>query len=330
MNIKHFMLVAVAGLTVGCSQPAKQEVLPSWNDTPVKAKILNYMNTEVDKIPVANRIAVFDMDGTLVTERPLSIELVVSVQRMLDRAEKEPELRDCIEYQYAKRLSVNPHDTLVHNHPMVDGKYVLQSMLMKAFEGAESEEYISYTNKALNTLKNSDYNMVYADMFYQPMLELVDLLKEKQFEVYIVSAAMQGIVWSICPQIIGAERDHLIGIRHAKEVTFQKGGPIYTLKAEMVEPINNHIGKAINIYDHIGKVPVVAVGNTSSDFGMFHMASCNNYPHLSLMVNHDDAEREYAYSPSHVKGMNWQDTLRINGWLQADMSKEFGHLWMKK
>ena len=330
MNIKHLLLASVAGLAVSCTQPVQQDALPSWNNTPVKEKIINYMTNEVAKIPVENRIAVFDMDGTLVTERPLSIELVVSVQRMLDRAEKEPALRDCIEYEYAKRLSADIHDTLVHNNPFVDGKYVLQSLLMKAFEGAESEEYISYTNKCLNTLKNTDYNMIYADMFYQPMLELVDLLKAYQFEVYIVSAAMQGIVWSICPQIIGADRDHLIGIRHAKEVTFKKGGPVYTLKAEMVEPINNHIGKAINIYDHIGKIPVVAVGNTSSDFGMFHMASCNNYPNLSLMVNHDDDKREYAYSPSHVQGMNWQDTLRINGWLQADMSKEFKDLWMKK
>lgn len=97
-----------------------------------------------------------------------------------------------------------------------------------------------------------------------------------------------------------------------------------------MDPVNNYKGKAINIYNQIGKIPVMAVGNTYSDFGMFHMASCSKYPNLSLMLNHDDDEREYVYSPTHGQKMNWQDSLRLNNWLQADMSKEFKIVWKKK
>ena len=98
----------------------------------------------------------------------------------------------------------------------------------------------------------------------------------------------------------------------------------------MMSPVNNYEGKAINIYDHIGKVPVVAVGNALSDFGMFHMAECSPHPHLSLLLHHDDAEREYVYSPSHGGKYNWQDTIRHYNWIQADMSKEFKVIWKKK
>ena len=331
MTLKNIAFAAILGLSVGCTPKHEKAVLPSWNETTVKQQLIHYLTKDVNAIPVADRIAVFDMDGTLVTERPFSIELAISIQRLLDRGEKEPEVRQWIEYDYAKKLAENPHDTAVYNHIIVDGENVLQNMIMKSFDGADCEEYISYANKCLNTAKNKDYQMAYADMFYQPMLELVDLLREKQFQVYIVSAAMQGVVWSICPQIIGADRDHLLGIRHQKEVLFGQNGAIsYKLKGKLVEPVNNLKGKAINIYDHLGKIPVVAVGNTYSDFGMFHMASCSQYPSLSLMLNHDDSEREYAYSPCHIEGVNWQDSLRANGWLQADMSKEFKVVWMNK
>lgn len=289
------------------------------------------MNTDVDKIPVEDRIAVFDMDGTLVTEKPFGIETVVSIHRLLEMGEKDPFVRDWIEYQYAEKLAVNPRDTSVLNHCYINGENILANIILKPFDGADCEEYIRFANKCLNTAKNADYELVYTDMFYQPMLELIDILKEKQFQIYIVSASMQGIVWSICPQVIGVERDHLLGIRHPKQVVFKKGGPIsYKIKGAMLEPTNGYKGKAINIYDHIGKIPVVAVGNTYSDFGMFHMASCSPYPNLSLMLNHDDAEREYAYSPTHGRLMNWQDSLRLNGWLQADMSKEFKVVWKAK
>ena len=115
------------------------------------------------------------------------------------------------------------------------------------------------------------------------------------------------------------------------DVSFPEHGPVsYVLKNEMLKPKNNYYGKAVNIYNHVGKNPVVAIGNTSGDFGMFHMASCSKYPHLALMLNHDDDVREYAYAPHKGSTPHWQDSLRINGWLQADMSKEFKVVWKQK
>lgn len=330
MKIKNLMLIAVAGLAISCTPQENQVLLPSWNDTPVKQKLLNYIQVEVEKIPMEDRIAVFDLDGTIACERPLGLEMVTSVHRMLERGEAEPAIKESTEYQFAQKLAVNPRDTAVFNHCYAGGKNFLDNITMMAFEGMENEDYVKYAHAFLNKEKDAKFGMKYADMFYQPMLELIDLLKEKQFQVFIVSGSMQGLLWSVCPQNIGFDRQHLLGTYQQMKVSFPKGGPVsYVIQNGMLLPKNNYYGKAVNIYNHIGKIPVMAVGNTSGDFGMFHMASCSSYPHLALMVNHDDDEREYAYEPHKGSMPHWQDSLRINGWIQADMSKEFKVVWKK-
>ena len=331
MKLRNLLVAAVAGITVSCTSQPSEALLPSWNDTPVKQKLLNYINVEVDKIPVENRVAVFDLDGTIACERPLGLEMVTSVHRLLEKGEKDPSIRETTEYKFAQKLAVNPRDTAVFNHCYVNGKNFLDNITMKAFEGMENEDYVKYAHEFLNKEKNKKFDILYADMFYQPMLELIELLKQKKFDVYIVSGSMQGLLWGVCPQNIGFDRQHLLGTYLAMKVSFPKDGPVsYVLQDDMLKPKNNYYGKSINIYNHIGKIPVMAVGNTHGDFGMFHMASCSPYPHLSLMINHDDDVREYAYPPHHGSTPHWQDTLRVNNWLQADMSKEFKVVWKKK
>ena len=329
--MKSMLLLAVAGMAFGCAPKNDQPFLPSWNDTPVKQELMNYIKTQVDKIPVDDRVAVFDMDGTLACEKPLWFGMSVAVHRMAELAKDDPSLLNSLDYQFAQKLEVNPADTSVIDNWYVDHVDYGDSILLKAFEGMENEDFIQYTNNYLNTHKDAKYDIKYADMFYQPMIELIDELKKKQFQIYVVSGSIQGVVWSICPQVLGFDRDHLIGTRQAMQVSFPKGGPVsYVLKKETLKPSNNYYNKSINIYNHIGKNPVVAIGNTVGDFGMFHMASCSKYPNLSLMLNHDDAEREYAYPPYYSSTPNWQDSLRLNKWIQADMSKEFKIVWKKK
>ena len=100
------------------------------------------------------------------------------------------------------------------------------------------------------------------------------------------------------------------------KVSYPKGGPIsYIIQDSMLKSKNNYDGKSINIYNHIDKIPVMAIGNTHGDFGMFHMVSCSRYPHFVLLLNHDDAEREYAYA-SHYGSLPYcHDSLRVNGWI---------------
>ena len=333
MNIKHTFFLGSMLLLFSCSAPqSNNDPMPSWNNTPVKEKIINYVEHEAQQIPVEDRIAVFDMDGTIACERPLWFEMAIAVQRMVDKQKAQPELKALTEYQYAAKLVENPEDTTVLNHWFVNGANYLDSVIMKAFEGEQNEDYIAYAHKFLTENEAPNYGMKYADMFYQPMLEFLDYLHQHQFKVYIVSGSMQGCVWSVCPDVTGFDRAHLLGTRQAMTVSFPESAPVsYELRKEVVQPKNNYYGKAVNIYNHIGKVPVMAIGNTTGDFGMFHMASASTYPHFVMMINHDDAEREYAYVPYYGPDQpNWQDSLQTNGWIQADMSKEFKTVWMQK
>ena len=329
MNIKIILLSLLFPLLTSCHSEKEKGLLPSWNDTSVKARLLQFLNEDVEQIPVADRIAVFDMDGTVVCEKPWGIETVVSLHKLAEQGETDSVVRNSVEYQFAKKLLINPRDTSVLNHTYENGQNYLGNIILKPFDGADKEEYVKFANRCLSTSKHWEHDRTYADLFYQPMLELIAALKDRQFQIYIVSASMQGIVWSICPQELGLERSHLIGIRHPKQVHFAADGKVtYTIKAGMMSPVNSFEGKTINIYDHIGKMPVVAVGNAYSDFGMFHLTEGCGYPHVALLLHHDDAEREYVYEPTH--SVNWQDTLRHYNWLQADMSKEFKEVWKKK
>lgn len=312
-----------------CKQQ-KTDPMPSWNPTDVKAQIVEYVETAAEKIPVEDRIAVFDMDGTIACESPLWFEAAVAVQGMMDQLREDSSLISKTEYQMAKRLSENPADTTVLNHWVVGGVNYLDSILLKPFAGKDHEYYVEYAKNYLAGAKAPKYDRVYGDLFYQPMLELIQYLKDNKFQIYLVSGSMQGVVWSIASQTVGLDREQLLGTRQLVTPVYKDGQTDFIIQKAILQPKNDGNGKSQNIYSHIGKTPVLAVGNTVGDFGMFHLASTSKYPHLAVMINHDDSEREYAYEPYHgtpVEG--WRDSLQNNGWVRADMSKEFKTVWKK-
>ena len=325
-TIGAFMAALLAAAS--CTAP-QAEVLPNWNDTPLKAEIIDFVENKTAQIPVEDRIAVFDMDGTIACEQPLSFEMAVAVQKLVDKQEADPSHRELTEYQYAVKLARDPRDTSVHNNWFAGGHNYLESMLLMAPDGIESEDYTAYAQEFLNT--HTVWNgMKYNELFYQPMLELIDYLKANQYEVYIISGSTQNVVWSICPQEIGFDRHHLIGSRLESDVKFEKGKPAtFILHDSFTKPRNNYYGKSVNIFNQIGKIPVIAVGNTVGDFGLFHLAASSEHPSLVLMLNHDDAERELAYPPyySGEEVYQWADSLATYGWKKANMSEEFKTVW---
>lgn len=327
-KIGYLLIFFLIAFFTSCHKPVS-DPLPSWNETHIKKQLTEYVNIAVAQIPEEDRIAVFDMDGTIACETPLWFEMAVAVQGMVNQADKNPSLDQLTEYQYARKLSRIPNDTTVLNHWVVDGVNYLDSIILKGFQGVDHEEYIQFANKYLTTVQAPQYG-IYGDLFYQPMLELIQYLKENKFQIYIVSGSLQGVVWSICPQTIGFDRAHLIGTCQELTPVYLKEGTSFIIQKAIFKPKNDGNGKSQNIYDRIGKIPVMAVGNTTGDFGMFHLASTSKYPHLAMLINHDDP-REYIYEPYHGTPVpGWQDSLRINNWIQADMSSEFKTIWKVK
>ena len=322
----------MAVVAISCtSKSDNTDPLPSWNQTQMKQSIIDFVTRAIDTIPVADRIAVFDLDGTLACETPLWGEMYCAVAGLNMQSEKEPSLLKFTEYQYAQRLAINPADTTITNHWAGPKFSYVDSMVWKAFAGIDNEKYVAFCKNYLDTAKSIDYKMPLAKMFYQPMVELLSYLKANDFTVYVVSGSMQGMLWGLCPDQIGFDRAHLIG-------TWQQMYPVYIpdsctqfiLQKGIFSPKDDKNGKALNIYNQIGKTPVFAFGNTTGDFGMFHLTSTNKYPHAAYLLNHDNTTREYAYPPYHGTAVDgWRDSLTNNGWNLVNMKENFATVWAK-
>ena len=316
---------------------ANSEPMPAWNNTPIKKSIVNFVNIAIKKIPVEDRIAVFDMDGTIACEAPLWFEMYAAVDGLNQQSSKNPELLKYPEYRYAKKLAVNPADTSVINNWVNFSKApyynYIDSMVWKAYEGVDHETYVNTARSYLTKTRDKKYNIILADMFYQPMLELIRYLKKNKFTVYVVSGSVQGVIWSVCPQIINIDRAHLIGTRQILNPVYKPSDykTSFIINKGIFPSKDDKNGKSINIYSQIGKTPVFAFGNTNGDFGMFHLTSINKYPHIELLLNHDDAIREYAYPPYHGDSVPaWRDSLLVNKWKLVNMAHEFKTLWKTK
>ncbi len=324
-KIELLLVIIVLFGMMSCQKNVQKDNLPSWEDTDLKNALTNYLEKEVVNIPVEKRVAVFDMDGTIACESPLWMEMYCAVQGLCLQVSRDSSLLQQPIYQYAEKLKVNPKDTSVTNNYGAS----INAMVHSAFAGWDNESYVAFCKSYLDTAKNVDYHIPLSKTFYKPMLELLTYLKAKQFDVYIVSGSLQGLVWSVCPEVIDFDRSNLIGTRQQMQPVYTQGKMTqFILKPAILQPKNGGDGKTENIYNQIGKQPVFAFGNTTDDFGMLHFASAGSLPNMSLLLNHDDAKREYKYNPWHgsvdsVMAATWQDTLKLNKWHLVNMSSEF-------
>jgi hypothetical protein len=337
-NFQYFTLIAA--FMVCCVLPIEKascDPLPSWNNTKIKKSIFGFVNLAKKKIPVDDRIAVFDMDGTIACETPLWFEMYAAVDGLNQQSARNPELLKYPEYIYAKKLAVNPADTSVINNwtnfSKVPYYNYIDSMVWKAYQGVDHESYVSSARSYLTTTKDKKYNIILVNMFYQPMLELISYLKQNNFTVYVVSGSMQGVIWSVAPQVINLDRAHLIGTRQILTPVYKPNElkTSFVIQQGIFPPKDDKDGKSLNIYSQIGKKPVFAFGNTNGDFGMFHLTSTNKHPNIELLLNHNDPIREYAYPPYHGAAVpGWRDSLIVNKWKLVNMAEEFKTVWKRK
>ncbi|MGE0076274.1 MAG: HAD family hydrolase [Bacteroidales bacterium] len=279
-------------------------------------------------IPVEDRVAVFDMDGTIACERPFSFEQVCSSQLAFGtipscNANKDS-LQDAIIKKFKSYLPCNiTSDSLIRF-------FAAQTAMLK--------------NQCIPV--NNPKAQVLCKQFYKPMIELIRYLQANQFEVYIVSGSSQqfirGIVSNVDP-LCKLHPSHIIGSlqQYQKLVhTDGIGGEFYLDTANFLSNVSQ--GKAINIYNRIGKQPVFAFGNTVDDFDMFSITSYKNkYSTMCVLLNHDSKDMEDAYFPFKSKNTvtkNWNQPsysgkpwsteifwqiVRNEGWKVANMSQCF-------
>jgi hypothetical protein len=295
--------------------------LPSWNDGKTKDAIINYVKDVTTEgganfIPVSERIATFDNDGTLWAEQPVYFELFFALDRIKAMAKDHPEWKD--KQPFKAVLENNMGDL------MKQGEKGLGELMMVTHTGMTGDEFDKTVKDWMASAQHPVKKKPYNQLIYQPMLELVNYLKANDFKVFIVSGGGVDFMRAWAEETYGIPKDQIIGSSGKNEFDYNNGNPVIK-KLPALDFIDDKEGKPVGIYKYIGRKPVFAAGNSDGDLQMLQYAASNKYKNFELYVHHTDSVREWAYDrKSHIgtfdKGL---DFANEKSWTLADMKTDW-------
>ncbi|MCJ8158081.1 HAD family phosphatase [Sphingomonas sp. LaA6.9] len=267
------------------------DVLPSWNDGPARAAILDFVarvTTEggADFMPPAERIATFDNDGTLWCEQPVQIQVFFAQARLAELAEKDPGMR---ERQPFKAFLEHDFKTI---HDL--GKQAVFEMAFATHAGVTTEEFARIATDWFATARHPRLDRLFAHCTYQPQIELLDYLRANRFKTFIVSGGGIDLMRNVTERIYGIPPEQVIGSSVKLRFEMRDGRAVLVKESEL-NSFDDREVKPANIGLHIGRRPILAFGNSDGDLAMLRYAKTGEGPRLALLIHHDDAEREFAY-----------------------------------
>jgi len=303
--------------------------LPSWNDGAARTAIVDFVEavTEeggTDFVPPAERIAVLDNDGTLWCERPAYVQAMFVIRRLGDAAAARPELA---RQPVVKALLAGDLET-AHQY----GIEAIAGVLLELDAGRTTEEFTRDAADWLAAAKHPRFGVRFRELTYSPMLELMDLLRAREFRVFIVTGGGVEFVRAVGEELYGVPPDDIVG--SAVQVSFERrdGRVVLVRQAAMLGSPNEGPPKAVNIQAHIGRRPILAAGNSAGDREMLEYAHTGERPSLCLVVDHDDAEREYAYAGAAVTDPDAEpivDTASRLGWTVVSMRRDWNRVFAR-
>jgi hypothetical protein len=291
VKARTHVLALLAMLFVACSAFAEERVLPSWNDSPRRDAILQFVEgatTPGSKsfVPVEERIAVFDNDGTLWCEQPMYVQLMFVFDRVKQLAPEHPEWK---EKEPFKSAIASDYDAALRS-----GEHGVMEMMAATHAGMTPTEFRLIVKNWLATAQHPRFKRPYTECVYQPMLEVLSYLREHEFKTYIVSGGGVEFMRAWAEPVYGIVPEQVIGSRIKLEWRPNPEHPTLFRLPEM-DFVDDHAGKPIAIEEIIGRRPVMAFGNSDGDLEMLQYTVASEGPRFVAIVHHTDAEREYAY-----------------------------------
>jgi len=316
-------VLLACGVLPGRSRAA--DALPGWNDGPTKARIVSFVQSVTDPanksyVPPAERIAVFDNDGTLWSEQPMYFQLAFALDRVKAMAPSHPEWK-----------TLEPFKSVLAGDMAgvaAAGEHGLLQMIAATHAGTTSEEFSGIVSNWLATARHPSLGKPYTELTYAPMKELLVYLRANGFKTYIVTGGGVEFVRAFSEQAYGVPPEQVVGSSIKTRYEVRDGKPVIVRLPE-VEFIDDKAGKPVGINRYIGRRPILAFGNSDGDFEMLEYTTSGAGPRLGMLLHHDDGQREFAYDRKSPIGRleRGLDEAARRDWLIVSMKNDWRNVY---
>jgi len=313
--------IAVAMLVFSSLAHAQSDPLASWNDTAPRKAIVEFVATVTtqgspDFVPPAERIAVFDNDGTLWAEQPMYFQVLFALDRVKELAPQHPEWKD--QEPFASLLKGDVKGA------MAGGMKSILEIIMVTHAGNTTEQFETIVKDWLSTAKHPTTKRPYTEMVYQPMLELLDYLRANGFKTFIVSGGGIEFMRPWSETVYGVPPEQVIGSSIKVKYELREGTPVLVRLPEL-DFVDDKEGKPVGIHQQIGRRPIAAFGNSDGDLQMLQWTTAGQGPRFALYVHHTDGEREWAYDRESSFGRldKGLDEAQAKGWTIVNMADDW-------
>ena len=312
-------------LLVPALQVLAAEPLASWRDGPSRQAIVAFVGAVTqqggpDYVAPAERIAVFDNDGTLWSEQPLYFEVLFAMDEVKRLAPQHPQWRN---QQPFKAVLENDHQALA-----AQGMDGMLKIVAATHSGMSSEDFIARSRSWLASARHPRTGKPYTEMVFQPMLELLGYLRDNGFKTYIVSGGEVAFMRAFADEVYGIPPEQVIGT--TLEASFQdQQGKLSIQRLPKVVHNDDGPGKPVSIDSIIGRRPLLAFGNSDGDLQMLQWTKAGKGRRFAGLVHHTDAHREWAYDRKSSVGRldKALDRATAKGWTVVDMATEWRRVY---
>ena len=333
---QHWLVAACAiglALSAACSgsrtpAPAaavNAATLQSWNSGAAKDALTGFVARVStaggpDFVPVDERIAVFDNDGTLWGEQPVYTQLAFALDRVKALAPRHPEWTGRQPFQ-----SVIDGDM---KGVMASGEKGMVELIGATHSGMSTDEFAGIVSEWIGSARHQKTGRPYTEMVYQPMLEVLAYLRANGFKTYIVSGGGVEFMRPWAERVYGIPPEQVVGSRAKLEYRSQAKSPTLLRRPE-IDLVDDRAGKPVGIQQQIGRRPIAAFGNSDGDFEMLEWTTAGAGQRLGMVVHHTDAEREWAYDrDSHIGTLaRALDEAPARGWVVVDMKNDWRRIY---
>jgi phosphoserine phosphatase len=318
--ILDVLLLVMLGLG-GVRQAPAADPLPSWAAGSAKSAVMAFVNRVAkpggpDFVPPAERIAVFDNDGTLWAEQPAYVQLLFAIDRVKALAPEHPEWRE----RPSLRAALDGDMAAL----AASGETGAVELIMATHAGMTTDEFARIVSDWMATARHPRFGRPYTEMAYQPMLELLAYLRANGFKTYIVSGGGVEFMRPWTERVYGVPPEQVVGSAIATRFEWQDGKPVLRRQAK-IDFVDDRGGKPVGIHKFIGRRPIAAFGNSDGDLEMLQWTTAGTGPRCGLIVRHTDAKREWAYDRDSPVGRldKALDEATRRGWIVVDMKKDW-------